>query len=158
MAMRWSWKPVSARTYRFESCTLRNVRNCKAISTLLERWNLFHKFLTLRSFMFYYVYILRSLKDSSLYIGYTSDLRKRIKDHNSGKNLATKPYIPYKLIFYEAFLNRIDAINREGYLKNGYGRRTITELLNRHLNNTSNPYKDVPSGTSQKERFWKSIN
>lgn len=89
--------------------------------------------------MFYYTYILQSNKDHSLYIGYTSDLKKRLKEHNSGKNLATKPFIPYKLIFYEAFLNRIDAKNREEYLKGGYGRRTIKTLLNRFLKNTSNP-------------------
>ncbi|OGG13300.1 hypothetical protein A3D77_05575 [Candidatus Gottesmanbacteria bacterium RIFCSPHIGHO2_02_FULL_39_11] len=83
--------------------------------------------------MFYYTYILKSLKNNSLYIGYTTDLRKRFKEHNSGKNLATKPYIPYKLIFYEAFLNRIDAKNREEYLKGGYGRKTIKTLLNRYL-------------------------
>lgn len=89
--------------------------------------------------MFYYTYILQSKKNNSLYIGYTSDLRKRLKDHNSGTNLATKLHIPYKLIFYEAFLNRIDAKNREEYLKSGYGRRTIKTLLNRYLKNTSNP-------------------
>jgi putative endonuclease len=79
------------------------------------------------------MYILQSLKNNSLYIGYTSDLKKRFKQHNSGLNLATKPYIPYKLIFYEAFLNRIDAKNREDYLKGGYGRKTIKTLLNRYL-------------------------
>ncbi|MBI2617604.1 GIY-YIG nuclease family protein [Candidatus Gottesmanbacteria bacterium] len=86
--------------------------------------------------MFYYVYILQSIKDKSFYIGYTSDLRKRLKKHNSGNNLATKPYIPYKLIFYEAFQNRIDAKNREEYLKGGYGRKTIKTLLSKFLNNT----------------------
>ena len=58
--------------------------------------------------MFYYTYILQSQKDNSLYIGYTSDLKKRFKKHNSGENSATKLHIPYELIFYEAFLNRID--------------------------------------------------
>lgn len=66
--------------------------------------------------MFYYVYILLSLKDGSLYIGYTTDLVKRVKKYNNSENLATKPHIPYKLIFYEAFLNKIDAKNRENYL------------------------------------------
>ncbi len=84
--------------------------------------------------MFYYVYILRSSINKSLYIGYTSDLKKRFKEHNSGNNPATKPFIPYKLIFYEAFLNRIDAKNREEYLKGGYGRKTIKALLKRYLN------------------------
>lgn len=89
--------------------------------------------------MFFYTYILQSKKNNSLYIGYTSDLRKRLKEHNSGNNKATKPFVPYKLIFYEAFLNRIDAKNREEYLKGGYGRKTIKVLLKRYLNNTSNP-------------------
>lgn len=92
--------------------------------------------------MFYYVYILHSSKNGSLYIGYTSDFIKRIKEHNAGKNLATKPFIPYKLIFYEAFLNRIDAKNREEYLKGSYGRKTIKALPKKYLNDTSNPAQE----------------
>ena len=83
--------------------------------------------------MFFYTYILQSLKDKSFYIGHTSDLKKRLKEHNSGENLATKPHIPYKLIFYAAFLNRIDAKNREEYLKGGYGRKTIKGMLSRYF-------------------------
>ncbi len=83
--------------------------------------------------MFYYVYILQSIKDRSLYIGFTTDLNKRFKQHNDGESSATKPFRPYKLIFYEACLNRIDAKNREQYLKGGYGRRTIKTLLSRYL-------------------------
>ena len=86
--------------------------------------------------MFYYVYILQSLKNDSFYIGYTSNLKKRFKEHNSGESKATKPFIPYKLIFYEAFLNRIDAKNREEYLKGGYGRKTIKGLMKKYLNST----------------------
>lgn len=83
--------------------------------------------------MFYYVYILQSLRNGSFYIGYTSDLRKRFKSHNNGENSATKPFKPYKLIFYEAFLNKIDAKNREEYFKGGYGRRIIKKMLNQYL-------------------------
>lgn len=54
--------------------------------------------------MFYYVYILQSQKNNSLYIGYTSNLKKRLKEHNSGLSQATKPLAPYELIFYEAFI------------------------------------------------------
>ena len=85
--------------------------------------------------MFYYVYILQSQKDNSLYIGYTSDLRKRLKQHNNGESQATKPFRPYKLIFYEAFLNRIDAKHREEYLKGGFGRRSINKMIDKYLNN-----------------------
>lgn len=87
--------------------------------------------------MFYYVYIIQSTKNNSLYIGYTSDLKKRFNEHNSGLSQATKPFIPYKLIFYEAFLNRIDAKNREVYLKSGYGRKTINKLLKKYLNKSN---------------------
>ena len=88
--------------------------------------------------MFYYVYILQSRKDNSLYIGYTSDLRKRFKEHNDGKSLATRPFRPYKLIFYEAFLNKIDAKHREEYLKGGYGRKTIKSMIKKYFENTEN--------------------
>ncbi|OGF99462.1 hypothetical protein A2Y99_00355 [Candidatus Gottesmanbacteria bacterium RBG_13_37_7] len=83
--------------------------------------------------MFYYVYILQSEKDGSLYIGYTSNLKTRFRAHNSGEGPSTKPFRPYSLIYYEAFLNRIDAKNREAYLKSGYGRKTIKTLLNRYM-------------------------
>ncbi len=72
-----------------------------------------------------------------MYIGYTSDLKKRFKEHNSGKSRSTKPFRPYELIFYESFLNRIDAKNREKYLKSGYGGRTIKALLKRFLKSSS---------------------
>jgi len=102
-------------------------------STLLERKFAKQIVRCRHSLNMYYVYVLQSLKDKSLYIGYTSDLKKRFKEHNEGKSLATKPFKPYKLIFYEAFLNRIDAKDREVYLKSGYGRRSIKKLLKRYF-------------------------
>lgn len=82
----------------------------------------------------FYVYILQSLKDKSLYIGYTVDLRKRFDEHNNGESKATKPFRPYKLIFYEAFLNRVDAKRREEYLKSGWGFRSIKTMLKEYFN------------------------
>lgn len=52
---------------------------------------------------FYYIYILRSLKDGLFYIGYSDDLRTRVKDHNAGKNVSAKNHRPLELIFYEAY-------------------------------------------------------
>jgi len=83
--------------------------------------------------MFYYVYILRSRKNKSLYVGYSSNLRKRLLTHNLGLNKATKPFRPYELVFYEAFLNRVDAKNREEYLKSGWGFRTIKKMMENYL-------------------------
>lgn len=84
--------------------------------------------------MFYYVYLLKSVPKGKLYIGFTTDLKKRFKQHNSGANKATKPYIPYKLIFYESFLSKKDAKKREIYLKSGYGLRSIKQMLEDYLN------------------------
>ena len=83
--------------------------------------------------MFYYVYILQSLKNKSLYIGYTTDLKKRFSEHNDGKSSATKPFRPYKLIFYEAFLSQKDAKLREEYLKSGWGFRSINKMMKDYL-------------------------
>ena len=83
--------------------------------------------------MFYYVYILQSLKNNSLYIGYTADLKKRFEEHNNGKSLATKLFRPYKLIFYEAFSDAKDAKNRELYLKSGWGFKSIKKMLKNYL-------------------------
>ena len=49
----------------------------------------------------FYVYVLESLKNGELYTGYTSDLRKRVQEHNYGLNPSTKRYVPWKLIYYE---------------------------------------------------------
>ena len=79
--------------------------------------------------MFYYVYILQSNKDNSLYIGYTHDLKNRVQKHNRGESQFTHSRVPYKLIFYEAFLREVDAKNRETYFKSGWGFRSIKKLL-----------------------------
>lgn len=81
----------------------------------------------------YYVYILQSKKNKQLYIGYSTDLKRRVESHNGGRNLATAPFRPYKIIFYEAFLNRVDAKHREEYLKSGFGRRSIKKMLVRYF-------------------------
>ena len=81
----------------------------------------------------FYVYVLKSLEDGSLYIGYTSDLKKRLLSHNNGENKATKYKIPYILVFYEAFINKIDAKHREVYLKSGWGFRSIKKMLKDYL-------------------------
>ena len=75
------------------------------------------------------VYILQSEKDGRLYIGFTNDIGRRPKEHNEGKSSATKPFRPYKLIYYEAFLNIKDAKAREKFLKSGWGRRSIKKIL-----------------------------
>jgi len=86
--------------------------------------------------MFYYTYILKSAKNSNLYIGYTNNLVKRIKEHNQGLNTSTKPYLPWKLIYYEACLNSEDAMRRESYFKTTQGRRLLKRRLKEYFYNS----------------------
>ena len=83
--------------------------------------------------MFYYVYVLQSIKNSNLYIGYARDLRKRLKEHNCGLNFSTKPYKPWQLIHYEAYRNRKDAERRENYLKTSQGARLLKRMLKEYF-------------------------
>jgi predicted GIY-YIG superfamily endonuclease len=77
----------------------------------------------------YYTYILKSSKLGILYTGYTSDLRKRLQEHNSGKSFSTKPYIPWKLVFYASFETERLAKGFELYLKSGSGKAFANKRL-----------------------------
>ena len=81
----------------------------------------------------FYTYILKSEKSDRLYTGSTNDLRKRFKEHNSGRSAHTAKRGPYKLIYYEACNNEDDARTREKYLKTGMGKRYIHNRLKRFL-------------------------
>lgn len=83
----------------------------------------------------FYVYIIESLKDGELYIGYTKDLKKRFEEHNHGLSSATRRYLPWKVIYYEACLNKDDAIRRERYLKTSQGGRLIKRRIKEYLFN-----------------------
>jgi len=75
--------------------------------------------------MFFYVYVLESLKDFDRYIGYTNNLKKRLEEHKKGLSFATKFKMPFKLIYFEGCLNQADAKRRENYLKTTQGRRFL---------------------------------
>jgi len=81
----------------------------------------------------YYVYLLKSNKNKWIYIGLTSDLQKRLIEHYSGKNYSTCKYLPVQLVYYEAYLSKIDAKIREKKLKQ-YG-NTIG-LLKKRIRNS----------------------
>jgi len=83
--------------------------------------------------MFYYVYVLQSLKNNGLYIGFTKDLITRLKQHNSGASEYTRKYVPWQLIHYEAYRNEVDAKRREKYLKTSWGKRYIKTRLKNYL-------------------------
>lgn len=82
---------------------------------------------------FYFVYVLRSLKDSSWYIGFTESLKARLKAHNFGENVSTRNKRPYELIYFEGYIDKLDALGREKFLKSGSGRNFIKKQLKRYL-------------------------
>ncbi|MFA4936999.1 MAG: GIY-YIG nuclease family protein [Patescibacteria group bacterium] len=86
---------------------------------------------------FHYVYILKSLKDGLFYIGFSTDLKRRLQEHNSGKNISTSRRLPLQLIYYEAFLSRTDASQRERYFKTSKGKTTLRLMLKEFLSNTA---------------------
>ena len=77
----------------------------------------------------YYVYILKSKKDAKLYKGFTNDLRRRIREHNSGKSTFTSKSGPWELLYYEAFKDKVDAKREEQFLKSGKGRERTKHLF-----------------------------
>ena len=81
--------------------------------------------------MFYYIYILQSEKDNNFYTGYTSDLRKRLDDHNNGLVTSTKNRRPFNLVYFEGCLSKKDALHREKYLKTSWGKRYV-KTRNKH--------------------------
>lgn len=83
--------------------------------------------------MFYYVYVLQSKKNGNIYVGYTVNLRKRLQEHNRKLNFSTKPYTPWCIIFYEAYLHIQDALRREKYLKTNQGARLLKRMLKEYF-------------------------
>lgn len=77
----------------------------------------------------FYTYVLKSKKDNKLYIGSTTDLKRRFFEHNSGLVKSTKPRRPFKLIYYEAYAAEADARHREHNLK--LRSKALTQLLKR---------------------------
>ena len=83
----------------------------------------------------YFVYVLLSLQDHKFYIGFSKDIKKRLKDHNSGRNTSTKARRPFELIYYEAHYAKEDALRRERYFKTGKGKSTLKQVVRTALAN-----------------------
>ena len=79
----------------------------------------------------YFVYIIRSDKDQTFYIGYTTDISRRLEEHNQGKSNYTSHKIPWKLVYLETFYSKSDALKREKFLKNQKNIQFYEKLINR---------------------------
>jgi putative endonuclease len=82
----------------------------------------------------YFVYVLENQEDLSWYIGYTSDLNQRLKAHYGGYGCRTTSLKKnWKIIYYEMYLLKSDAMGREKFLKGGSGRNYLKKQLRHYL-------------------------
>ena len=81
----------------------------------------------------YYVYVLQSKKDNLFYTGFTTDIERRVCEHNTDQQISTKQRGPFELVYYEYCLVKEDAIAREKYLKSGMGKKYLKNRLKNFL-------------------------
>lgn len=77
----------------------------------------------------YYTYVLRSLKNKRFYIGSTNNLERRLIEHNIGKSKYTRSAKPFKLVYFEKFDTRQEAVKRELFFKTGKGREYLRSKI-----------------------------
>lgn len=77
----------------------------------------------------YYVYVLKSLKNSRLYTGSTDNVDRRLKEHNNGGSKYTRSTKPFELVYKEEFTTRSEACQKELFYKTGKGRDLLKKLL-----------------------------
>ena len=81
-----------------------------------------------------YVYLLGCQDDKGWYIGYTGDLRARVKKHSNGTGARTTSLKNnWKLIYYEAYILKADALGREKFLQSGSGGSYLKKQLRNYL-------------------------
>ena len=75
------------------------------------------------------VYALSNKVNEEVYVGMTSDLDRRISEHNSGKNRYTKAFLPWTVFYTEEHPEFSSARKREKYIKSASGKRFLKTLL-----------------------------
>jgi putative endonuclease len=86
---------------------------------------------------FFFTYVLKC-SDNRLYIGSSSDLRRRLNEHQAGGVLSTKNRRPIELLYYEACRSKSFAEQRERYFKTGFGRAFLIKRLGDTKENINN--------------------
>lgn len=81
----------------------------------------------------YHVYLIESIDSGKKYIGYTTDLRRRLSEHNAHKNKSTCTEREWKLIYCETYVHKMDALGREAFLKSGSGWKFLQKQLRHYL-------------------------
>ncbi|MBC8453406.1 MAG: GIY-YIG nuclease family protein [Chloroflexi bacterium] len=90
----------------------------------------------------FYVYVLESKKSARRYIGSTQNIETRLTQHNAGYSKSTRSHRPWKLIHFEQFGTRSEAVIREKLLKSWKSR----EFLNSQLRPTAGKSVPMQSG------------
>src|SRR5690554_5879094 len=76
----------------------------------------------------HYVYAIRSLKDGRIYVGMSSDVKRRLEWHNKGMTRSTKGFVPWEPIFVKEVSDRLEARKWEKYYKSGVGKEYLKAL------------------------------
>lgn len=77
----------------------------------------------------YFVYVLKSEIAEKSYVGFSSDINRRLWEHNNGKSAYTSRYMPWKIIYFEEFTTAIEASSREKFLKSRSGRTFLKNVV-----------------------------
>ncbi len=79
----------------------------------------------------YFVYILQSINADKFYVGYTSNLERRLLEHQSGNSVFDRTYRPFRLVFSEKYENKLVAMRREREIKSYKGGNSFKNLVGR---------------------------
>jgi putative endonuclease len=77
----------------------------------------------------YFVYIIQSDLDHSFYIGFSENVENRLREHNLGSTNYTATKRPWKLVYFERFNNKSDALKREIFLKKQRNKKFYQKLI-----------------------------
>ncbi len=97
----------------------------------------------------YHVYLIEGTSKGTWYIGFTTDLQRRLAEHNNHKNISTVHETAWKLIYCETYCNKMDALGREKFLKSGSGWRLLKKQMKHFLSQESSD-EDFPLKTAVK--------
>jgi putative endonuclease len=100
----------------------------------------------------FFVYFIESIKRPRVhYIGYSENIKKRLKQHNLGLVKSTSKFKPWKLIYAEIYTNKKDAYGREKFLKSGSGWKYLKKQLYNYLNHHENLKKEKKTSGNTSE-------
>ena len=77
----------------------------------------------------WFVYVLKSVTSTFVYVGFTTDLEKRLQEHNEGLNQSTKHYAPFRIVAYVAVPTEQQAVKLEKYFKTGSGKAVLNKRI-----------------------------